>query len=435
MSERQEKMDPFSTIGVFKCVTAVIDGAFQIASPFVTQTLKKIPFFKDIKTKEEVDAENAERREKIRRQHDKEMELTRQKGQEALAYLNFHLKTKEREASFRNDLIKMSEQAALAFKQKEYEYLQKTFPLKITTDNFSKKLLDRMKRCQESQRIPAPNLFLMLPEEKQRFLFFDTLEFSQFTTGLRMLTSAGVYSNQGPTPCFNNIGAWRQSREFQDFDSVQSLWEVGSFYPTIIIQPCYSSTCQKVQLNVYYWDVNSQEKQESPNHCVFGEMSIADLRQQLVESDEYQKKLAAIPDGNESKKNELTSQTITDGVFLFYRLMTAMAAAQFIDLYYFRANNTFPQFLDAIVESFPGADARNFLFFKMQMQGLLLTVLNELKFSKDVVSFEKALERIKSVGFFFQGEEKLASWTKDILQKLGEEKTAKTIVRNSNYIP
>lgn len=428
-------MDPFSTMGVFKCVTAAIDGAFQIASPFVTQTLRKIPFFKDIKTKEEVEAENAERREKIRRQHDKEMELTRQKDREDIEYLRFQLKTKEREASFQNDLIKMREQAALNFDQKEYDSLQKTFPLKVTTENFRKKLRRRMERCQESQRIPAPNLFLMLPEENRRFLFFDTLEFSQFTTGLRMLTSAGVYSNQGPTPCFNNIGAWQQSYTFQDFDSVQSLWEVSSFYPTIIIQPCYSSTCQKVQLNVYYWDVNSQEKQESPNHCVFGEMSIANLRMQLLESDEYQKKLTAIPDGNESKKNELTSQTITDGVFLFYRLMTAMAAAQFIDLYYFRANNTFPQFLDAIEESFPEADASNFLFFKMQMQALLLTVLNELKFSKDVVSFEKALERIKSGGFFFQGEEKLASWTKDILQKLGEEKTAKTIVRNSNYIP
>lgn len=428
-------MDPFSAMGLFKCVSAVIDGGFKIANPFVTQTLRKIPFFKDIKTKEEIDAENADRLEKIRREHAIELEQLRNENTKEIERLRFQFKIEEREASFRNELLKMSEQAKLTFNQKEYESLQKTFPLKVTTDNFSKKLLDRMERCQKAQRIPAPNLFLMLPEANQRFLFFDTLEFSQFTTGLRMLTSAGVYSNQGPTPCFNNIGAWSQSYTFQDFDSVQSLWEVSSFYPTIIIQPCYSATCQKVQLNVYYWDVNSQEKQESPNHCVFGEMSIADLRLQLVESDEYQKKLAAIPDGNESKKNELTSHTITNGVFLFYRLMTAMAAAQFIDLYYFRANYTFPQFLDAIQESFPEADARDFLFFRTQIQALLLTVLNELKFRKEVVSFEKALEQINSCGFFYQGEERLRLWINNVLEKLGEVKTAKTIANRPIYIP
>jgi len=423
MSESQNKMDPLGIIGtsaIFRCVGKVVDAACS-----------GIGWLFGKKSKEEQAAETAEKVEATRHRHARELAETENKNKEAQNLLLFQQKREEREASFQNDLIKMREQAKIAFEAKEYEYLQKTFPLMETTERFRNTLHARLERCANNSRrdnkhIPAPNLFLMLPQDCKRFCFFDTLEFSQFTTSLRMLTSQGTYSASGPTPYFNYVGAWQQAHEFQNFNSVQKFWEISSFYPTIIVQPCYSSASQIAQLNVYYWGVNSQETQESPNHLAFAEMSI----------DEYRKQLFENVDANMLKNGEFVSQTVTRGVFAFYRLLTATAVAQFIDGYYYRANGTLPQFLSALKESFPDADAfQTFPWLKSFAQDALLTVLNDLKFDKKISNFKRALKQINSPGFFFQGEEELASWTKNILQELKEEKTATSIANNSIYLP
>ncbi len=417
-------MDPLggiiATSAIFRCVGKVVDAACS-----------GIGWLFGKKSKEEQAAETAEKVEAMRHRHARELAETENKNKEAQNLLLFQQKREEREASFQNDLIKMREQAKIAFEAKEYEYLQKTFPLMETTERFRNTLHARLERCANNSRrdnkhIPAPNLFLMLPQDCKRFCFFDTLEFSQFTTSLRMLTSQGTYSASGPTPYFNYVGAWQQAHEFQNFNSVQKFWEISSFYPTIIVQPCYSSASQIAQLNVYYWGVNSQETQESPNHLAFAEMSI----------DEYRKQLFENVDANMLKNGEFVSQTVTRGVFAFYRLLTATAVAQFIDGYYYRANGTLPQFLSALKESFPDADAfQTFPWLKSFAQDALLTVLNDLKFDKKISNFKRALKQINSPGFFFQGEEELASWTKNILQELKEEKTATSIANNSIYLP
>ncbi len=427
-------MDPFTIIGtsvLFRCVGKAVDAACS-----------GVGWLFGKKSKEEQAAETAEKVEATRHRNARELaetqnqnaenlERLRRQNAEDLERLRFQLKREERKANFQHDFSKMQAQAELTFQAKEYEYLQKTFPLMETTERFCNTLQARLERCANADRrdnkhIPAPNLFLMLPQDCKRFCFFDTLEFSQFTTSLRMLTSQGTYSASGPTPYFNYVGAWQQAHEFQNFNSVQKFWEISSFYPTIIVQPCYSSASQIAQLNVYYWGVNSQETQESPNHLAFAEMSI----------DEYRKQLFENVDSNMLKNGEFVSQTVTRGVFAFYRLLTATAVAQFIDGYYYRANGTLPQFLSALKESFPDADAfQTFPWLKSFAQDALLTVLNDLKFDKKISNFKRALKQINKPGFFFQGEEELASWTKNILQELKEEKTATSIANNSIYLP
>ena len=410
--------DPFEVF----CMSAI----FKLVGKAVDATGSGIAKLFKIPTKEEQAAKNAENLEKMRQKHAFALAETQKKNAEDLERLRRQHKIEEREAIFQNDLAKMRERAELSFQAKEYEYFQKTFPLMETTERFRQKLLDRLERCYKAERIPAPNLFLMLPEQSQRFLFFDTLEFSQFTTSLRMLTSAGTYSASGRTPYFNHIGAWQQSHEFQNFNSVQTFWEVSSFYPTIIVQPCYSRASEIAQLNVYFWDVNSRDVQDAPNHLTFGEMSI----------DEYRKQLFENVDANTLKNNEYVSQTITRGVFSFYRLLTATAVAQFIDGYYYRANGALPQFLPALKESFPGVDVfQTFPWLKELTQDALLSVLNDWKFDNKLFNFKKALKKIGAPGFFFQGEEELAAWTRNILQDLKEEKTANALAKSSIYLP
>ena len=417
----------------------------QAIDVYAPQLLREIPLLnkwepiKNLKTKEELAAENAEKLEKLRQKNARELEETRRQNAEDLARQQHQYRIEELEANFQNDLIRMHKQAKIVFEAKEYDAFQQLFPLRETSESFTAKLMTRLKRCVNDgrdgvQRIPAPNLFLMLPEHSQRFLFFETLELSQFTTSLPMLTSAGTYSVSGPTPYFNHIGAWKQAREFQNYDSVQTFWEVCSFYPTIILQPCYSPTDGVAQLNVYFWDVNSQETQNAPNHLTLGRMSIDDYREQLSEN--IAEALVAMKVDDGPRKNEIVSQMTKRGVFLFYRLMTATAVAQFIDGYYYRANGTLPQFLPALKESFHGVDlVRTFPYLQGLTQEILLNVLNDWKFNKNISNVERALGKIRKPGFFYQGEEKLAAWTRNILQDLTEKETVKDLAKSSVYVP